>query len=567
MIIDARSLPGGALLDADICIIGAGPAGISLAREFDAQPFRVVLLEGGNLAYDRASQALYKGENVGVNYEDLDMARSRYFGGASNCWGGFCRPMDEHDFQVRDWVPNSGWPIGRADLLPYYRRAHPLLELGPFEYDPATWEGWIGRSDARLLPFDGARVINIISQLSPPTRFGRRYYDDIAQSGNVTAYLDANVTEIETPGNGAEVTGVQVRTLTGGSFRVTARTYVLATGGIETSRLLLASNRYQSAGIGNQHDVVGRYFMDHPRLRLGSFNFRDPKANSGFYDLHNTFAGRITAQGVKVAAYFGLTPETQRAERIGNTRCYAVSRFACDDHDTYEAAKFLRQALRGNGSLLGRSPRDIANLARHLPRVVVMVAGHKLRLPFLTRGFAVESVAEPTPLPGSRVTLGQGRDALGMPRVRVDWRVGELEKRTMRRTQEILAEEMAHAGTAEVVIGAPREDEAWPDGLMGCWHHMGTARMHADPRRGVVDADCRVHGVGNLFIAGSSVFPTCGSDMPTITIVALALRLADHIKADFHAGDGRGTTAAAGCGKGGGSLVAEDAACVAQDRS
>jgi choline dehydrogenase-like flavoprotein len=142
-------------------------------------------------------------------------------------------------------------------------------------------------------------------------------------------------------------------------------------------------------------------------------------------------------------------------------------------------------------------------------------------------------VVEPTPLPDSRVTLGTGRDRLGMPRVRVEWRLGELEKRTIRRTQEILGEDMALAGTGTVIPDAPYEGEAWPDTLCGCWHHMGTARMHADPRQGVVDAQCRVHGMENLFVAGSSVFPTCGSDMPTITIVALALRLADHIKASY----------------------------------
>jgi choline dehydrogenase-like flavoprotein len=120
-----------------------------------------------------------------------------------------------------------------------------------------------------------------------------------------------------------------------------------------------------------------------------------------------------------------------------------------------------------------------------------------------------------------------------MPRVKVEWRLGELEKRTIRRTQEILGEDVQHAGGGVVTVDAPGEDQDWPDTLRGCWHHMGTARMADDPRRGVVDAQCRVHGMANLFVAGSSVFPTCGSDMPTITIVALSLRLADYIKASY----------------------------------
>jgi choline dehydrogenase-like flavoprotein len=531
LIIDSNNVPLGTVLEADVCIIGAGPAGITIAREFDSQPFRVILLEGGKLTRNRAGQALYKGESVGLHYEDLDQARSRYFGGSSNCWGGFCRPLDTHDFEAREWVPNSGWPITRPDLIPYYQRAQALLQLGPLEYDPATWEHWIGRHDARLVPFDRERAINIISQLSPPTRFGRYYREEIARSRSVSAYLNANVTEIETPGTGSQVSGLQVRTLGGGAFRVVARYYILATGGIETPRLLLASNRHQAAGVGNQHDLVGRYFMDHPRLRSGTVLYSDPRANSAIYDLHVTLPGAIRAQGVKIAAYFGLTPETQAAERLGNTRCYAVSRYVGDDAASYTAVSHLRQAIHGAGSLLERSASDLLNIIRQSPRVAVLAAGLKLKLPLLARGYSLETVVEPTPLPDSRITLGDERDRLGMPRVRVDWRLGELEKRTIRRTQEILGEEMARVGAGTVVVDAPNEGDPWPDTLNGCWHHMGTTRMHADPRQGVVDAQCRVHGMENLFIAGSSVFPTCGSDMPTITIVALALRLAEHIKA------------------------------------
>ncbi len=519
------------MLDTDVCIIGAGPAGISLAQAFDGKPFRVILLEGGQLRRDRASQALYKGENVGLHYDALDQARSRYFGGSSNCWGGFCRPLDAHDFEARDWVPNSGWPIRRSDLMPYYQRAHALLQLGPFEYDPAAWQDWVGRPDARLVPFSRDRVMNVISQLSPPTRFGRHYRADIDRSRNVSAYLNANVTEIETPETGARVTGVRVRNRAGTSFQINARHYILATGGIETPRLLLASNRHQPAGVGNQNDLVGRYFMDHPRLRSGTIVFRDAKAHSTIYDLHVTLPGAIRAQGVKIAAYFGLTAETQRAERLGNTRCYTVSRYVGDDLASYTAVSHLRQAVHGAGSLLERSSADLMNIVKQLPNVAVLVAGLKFRLPMLARGFSLETVVEPTPLPDSRVTLGTERDPLGMPRVKVDWRLGELEKRTIRRTQEILGEEMLRSGAGTVVVNAPSDDEAWPDTLAGCWHHMGTTRMSDDPRQGVVDANCRVHGMENLFIAGSSVFPTCGSDMPTITIVALALRLADKITA------------------------------------
>jgi choline dehydrogenase-like flavoprotein len=535
MIIDATTLPGGTALEADVCIIGAGPAGITMAREFDGRAERVLLLEAGNLDFDVRDQELYAGENIGLPYGRLDQMRSRYFGGSSNCWGGFCRPLDAQDFEARDWVPNSGWPFGRDELLPWYRRTHKLLELGAFDYDPASWERQLSRPNARCVPFDRDRAINIIAQLSPPTRFGRLYRDGITHSSNVTAYLGANVTEIEAPDNGRQVTRLQVRTRAGGTFRVSARTYVLATGGIEAARLLLCSDRYHQRGVGNEHDLVGRYFMDHPRLRSGKISFRNPATDSPFYDLYEAFRGRMAAGGTRVCAYFGLSPETQATEQVGNTRCYVVPRFVGDTSESGEALGLLYQMLRDRKSMRGRYAEVLGKIARNAPNVALFGLGLKFNPSLLARGFSLETVVEPTPLPESRVTLSHERDALGLRRARVDWRLGELEKRTIRRTQEILGEEMVRVGAGSVAVDAPQEGQPWPRTPTWCWHHMGTTRMHADPRRGVVDANCRVHGMSNLFIAGSSVFPTCGSDMPTITVVALALRLAAHLQEGLRA--------------------------------
>jgi choline dehydrogenase-like flavoprotein len=273
--------------------------------------------------------------------------------------------------------------------------------------------------------------------------------------------------------------------------------------------------------------------MDHPRLRSGEIKFRDPRNNSRIYDMHSTLIRKMTGRGVKVSGFFGLTPEAQRAERIGNTRCCVKSRFVGDTRETNLAALTLFRAVGERRSLLDRSRSDLVRMVSHLPQLCVLTAGLKLNLAALHRGFSLETVVEPTPLPDSRVTLGTERDALGMPRVRVDWRLGDLEKRTIRRTQEILGEELLRMQAGEVLVNAPAEGEPWPDTLDGCWHHMGTARMHADPRKGVVDSNCRVHGMSNLFIAGSAVFPTCGSDTPTINIVTLSLRLADHIKGRY----------------------------------
>jgi choline dehydrogenase-like flavoprotein len=196
----------------------------------------------------------------------------------------------------------------------------------------------------------------------------------------------------------------------------------------------------------------------------------------------------------------------------------------------------LFRAIGERRSLLDRSRDDILKLIKHLPQIGILAVGLTLNPAFLARGFKLETVVEPTPLPDSRVTLTNERDALGMPRPQVDWKLGELEKRTMRRTQEILGEELGRQGYGSVLVDAPRDGEPWPASLNGCWHHMGTARMHTDPRKGVVDSNCRVHGMENLFIIGGSVFPTIGSDTPTINIVALAIRLAGHLKALYGIG-------------------------------
>jgi choline dehydrogenase-like flavoprotein len=345
--------------------------------------------------------------------------------------------------------------------------------------------------------------------------------------------LHANVTEIDAPGEASRVAGLEVRTREGTTLRLRAQHYVLATGGIETARLLLCSDRHQPAGVGNARDVVGRYFMDHPRLRAGRITFRDPKAHSSIYDMHVVFPGGMTAEGTKVGAFFGLSPEVQRAERVGNTRSYVVSRFVGDDPQSYDALISLYEAIHNGRRLRGRRAEVAAQILRRAPQVAVLGLGLKTRLPLLSRGYTLETVVEPTPMPDSRVTLTAERDELGMRRVKVDWRVGELEKRTIRRTQEILSEELQRVQAGSVEVEAPHEGEPWPKQPKWCWHHMGTARMHADPSRGVVDANCRVHGMQNLFVAGSSVFPTCGSDMPTVNIVALSLRLAAHLKAQF----------------------------------
>jgi choline dehydrogenase-like flavoprotein len=508
---DARTLENGSLLQGDLCIVGAGAAGISLAMESVGAGERVLLLEGGGFEYDPRMQALYRGEIVGLPYYPLEAARLHYFGGTTGHWAGFCSPLDPLDFEARDWVPHSGWPITRAELDPYYARAHRILDLGPYDYDPEGWR----RRDPALVPFplDAQVARTKMWQFSPPTRMGRKYRDAIVAAPNVHLYTHANVCEVEANEGVSAVEGLRVRTREGKEHRVRARRYVLACGTIQNARLLLASTGRAAAGLGNANDLVGRYFMEHLEMPSGNLvTLGSPPRDIRMYAFD---FGRTRARGE-----LGLTARAQREHRVLNATVSlepgtleepAKSTFQWAPPDVVEG---MREGEAGADSTA--ATEEPARPTPGAPRVFHL----------LTR-------QEQAPNPASRVTLSRERDALGMPRAKLDWRLTELDRRSFRTFYAVLGREAGRAGVGRLqmrdwVLGP--DDGPRPSSLGGGWHHMGTTRMHPDPKQGVVDADCRVHGLANLFVAGAAVYPTAGCANPTLTLVALALRLADHLK-------------------------------------
>jgi choline dehydrogenase-like flavoprotein len=533
MFVDARRLDNGAIIEVDVCIIGGGTAGITLALEFAKKGIRTCVLESGGFRPDPATRDLNRGENVGLPYRFDDGSRSRFLGGSSNCWGGWCRPMDEHDFAPRDWVAYSGWPFPKSELLPYYDRSRDILKIGPDRYDSEFWVGAIGRADVRRIPLVTGEVVDAISQFSPPLRFGRFYKNELGSTRNLTVFLYANAVEIETDPSGCNVKSVKLATLTGRVARATASIFVLAAGGIENPRLLLVSNKIHTSGIGNQYDLVGRFFMDHVQLFLGRARFSESWDDNKLYDQRFTYHNpAISAYGTCVAAQLMLSPEVLAREKLLNSQVWFES---MSHGDASEAAKALvrlkRRTLQREAPGRGSAGRDLLTLFLHPIDGVGFAASRLLRLQSLVRDSRLHVIVEPEPDPESRITLSEKRDRLGMNRVRVCWRLGSLVKRTLDRTCALIAEEISRGGVGDISLDPPVEDGEWPAGFCdeGTWHHIGTTRMHDSPRLGVVDRDCRVHGVENLYISGSSVFPTAGGNFPTITIVALALRLSDHI--------------------------------------
>lgn len=538
MFLESSRIPQDTTLEFDICICGGGAAGLALARDLIGAGLRTVVLESGGFHRERRVQDLYAGRNVSRIYEDeggsfrdyLRSTRSHYLGGSSNCWGGWCRPFDALDFAARPWVPHSGWPLGLQQLMPYYQRAQKVLKLGPFAYDAAYWQQAIAAGRFQEFPFDPQRVTTEISQFSPPVRFGRDYRDELARATDVTVILHATAVDLELDTAARRVSRVQVRHLDGPAFGVRAREVVLAAGGVENARLLLASNRQQPEGLGNQHDLVGRYFMEHGIVPSGPVVFKRPIAGMDAYDATHFFRNvRLSAAGVSAAAHFAIPEPVQREHGLLNSRTYFGSVFEGDGTATVESLQnFYRWASR---LYRHRTPAlaDIGQCLRHPYDTGRAIVARVTRASGFVTGYRMEHVVEPCPNPDSRVTLDVATDGLGMRRAVLDWRPTDLQRHTIDVVRRLIGAELRRTGLGDVDEWEPPAP-SWMARMQWCWHHMGTTRMHQDPRQGVVDPDCRVHGINNLFVAGSSVFPTAGPDAPTLTIVALALRLGEHLR-------------------------------------
>jgi choline dehydrogenase-like flavoprotein len=533
MFIDTRRVEDDTHVETTVCIIGGGVAGITLAREMNKKGISTVLLESGGFDPDDDTRDLYRGEDVGLPYSFADGCRGRFFGGSSNCWGGWCRPLDAWDFEKRDWIANSGWPFGLEEMAPYYERTHALLKLGPINFEPGFWEKAINRPDVKRIPFPTGEVRDTISQFSPPARFGKLYRDELKRSTHVRVFLYANALHIDTDKDAKTVTQIQVATLSGRRMTVAAKIFVLATGGIENARLLLSSNRVQAEGLGNGNDLVGRYFMDHPRLQSGTIRWTKDWSRNKLYDIkYHYMNSSVAAHGVHIASQLALTPQVLQRERLLNARVWFSSIFPGEGSEGAMALYRCKQALLQKEQAGWKFSDDLMKMLANPLDTVSYGVTRFFHPRMLIKGVRFQIIAEPEPIPSSRVTLSPiYKDKLGMPRVRVDWQLSELVRRTFDKTLALVAQELRIGGVAEVELDPPIEGGEWPSTLEkeGTWHHMGTTRMHDSPRQGVVDRNCKVHGISNLYIAGSSVFPTAGANFPTITIAALTLRLSEHV--------------------------------------
>lgn len=548
MIEQADDIVRDAVVHADICIVGGGPAGITLALRLAASGKSILLLESGDQAPSEEAQALNVGEVVDeATHSPPDKYRQRVFGGGTSIWGGRCVPFDPIDFDTRPWMKHSGWPIGYDDVEPYYPAANALCEAGDFEYD------------ARLATTGGMRPVirgfsprhfdvNGIERFSCPTNFGQRYQPRLRAADNVRVLLRATVTRLRSSRDGSRIESLDVNNSKGIGFSVQADQVVLALGGMETPRLLLTSDDVHANGIGNANDLVGRYYMCHIAGTIGSLQVNGASDTVWHgYD--------IAADGTYCRRRISLRPDVQAEMGLGNAvfrlhhpriadprhRTGPLSAIFLAQHFiSYEYAKRLVSDVPPTGAtwvrhglnavsdpfstirFLGHWLRDRTLAERKFPSIIIRPR---------TNLFSLDFHAEQEPIPESRIGLAESKDRFGNRQLRVDWRYSRKDVETVSRSFELLRDDLSEQGIGQLTFAADESDFETVirrDGAYG-GHHIGTARMATTAASGVVDRDGKVFGVNNLYVAGSAVFPTSSQANPTLTIVAMAVRMADHL--------------------------------------
>jgi choline dehydrogenase-like flavoprotein len=548
MIVEAKDYDQGTILEADICIIGGGPAAISFALSFLDRNLKILILAGGLWTETPENRELNRGLSDPENsHEPLEYNRVRAFGGGTAVWGGRCLPLDPIDFEKREWIPHSGWPISYETVASYYQQSLDLCEAGQNIFDAK--EAFPDKNQEIIPGLDNEYISSSrLERWSPPTRFALRYRDILESSPNIHVYLDAHVTglNVETSADKIDSLTVSIRSSV---LRIVAPKFILAAGGIENARLLLASkSAFHPNGIGNKYDNVGRYYMSH---LTGTYGAVDPSDRKEILFLFET-----DEQGVFCRRRWWPTPKMQQECKVGNAIMY-LNRSINAKENPVESFKFVTNTV--SNALKNKTPKNIIralnkskndlrehsvyslkNIHNVIPAAIGAgfrrVANKRvpLRLPSInSKWLHIYFQTEHMPNPESRIVLSETLDRLGVPVPIVKVAFSESDIETVIASLAIFFERFEEQKKGKIYFDRENLREFLMSKIANfdsVAHHLGTTRMSDDPATGVVDANCKVHDVSNLYIAGSSIFPTGGHANPTLTIVALTLRLADHLK-------------------------------------
>jgi len=518
---DFRSLICDGSIETDVCLVGSGPAGWTIAEELRGSGLRVLLVESGGLEPTPDSSESLAIEGVGI---PLINGRDRALGGTSITWSGRLTALDAVDYEARSWIPKSGWPFGSEELAPYLDRASAHLGGGPYD---SAGVPCVADDVTQRPPLDTAELRMTTWQETGSVRLSHRLRS--SDNPDLRVLVNATVAHLTTDASGEHLESLEI---TDGFKRsiVRARATVLCAGGIENARILLYSNRILAAGVGNTHDLVGRYFMDHPKGPglIVRFDLRDAAkvyAMLGPHRIGDAHANLVVTNGLALAS------ERQRRDGLVNCAAWPVGIVAADD----PVDAFGR---------LARGSRDLSDLraitknpARVVGAVGSLAARRRVRRKLDSLGLIATS--EQRPDPESRITLSDVRDAFGLPISRIDWRIDRQEVQSQAALAKAIVEATGRLGFTNVRAApwAMNRDVDEAIFIDSC-HPTGTTRMSGTPHSGVVDGDCQVHGTTGLYIAGSSIFPTGGHANPTLTIVALAVRLALHLKRELTSSSG-----------------------------
>ncbi|MEG3639209.1 FAD-dependent oxidoreductase [Magnetococcus sp. PR-3] len=514
MFLDAHTLPNNHTLETDLCIIGAGAAGMAIARQFLHGRTRVCLVESGGLSFQNQSDALKEVDYDGPYNLGLK-SMQRYFGGSTNCWGGNCSPMDPWDFQPHPSGAHAGWPIAYTALSHYFDAVAQLCQLPKGSFEVPRWQ----KEDVQFInqnqPLMSSDIqLKLFERRHKPLRFGRAYRNAFKEETSpVTVLLNATVMKLEHNGDGAHVQTASLRTHSHRSLAIRAKRYILCAG-LENPRLLQLS-----PGLGN--DNVGRYFMGHIHQLSGLFLEAPPYRNWLMHMLPIVSVRR--GKTIHRFVGFQLHPKVQKQQALLNWLAWFSPLQMIEQSPELAALKEIAARYFQHGQQ--------SHLLKGLARQVSLKQSCNT---FLPNFYQLRNWAEQAPQRENRVTLSEKKDALGRPRSKLQFQIGPLERETLHQGQKKLAQALAHQGYGQLISTLPPPSEPWHSEYLRTSHFMGTTRMSQSPHDGVVDPNCKLFGCDNLYIAGGSVLPTSGASMVTINLLALALRLADHIKEQEH---------------------------------
>lgn len=522
MLIDGRTLTENQVIQTDICILGGGPAGITLANELNGTGSDVVLLDAGGEQFDANVQAFYEADSFPRHYPDPKISRLRFLGGASNHWANNTSPFSPIDFEKRAWIEHSGWPIEYDDIAPYYLKAAEYCQTGDDGYSNEVWLPIMGLTD--LMTEAKFSRLGIAKASLPPTRFFASHGKPLIESENVFLYKYASVVDVEFDETEKRIVAATFATYNGKTHRVVADRFVLSMGGMENARMLLLFNNKYNNKLGNSNDNVGRYFMDHPTMNAAHLISDVSKLDS---------MSRFDGQRFLVA-FFELTEKALKDEELINLRMPVVSGTEFGMSDGISSFHIMKNALT-RGELPEELFTHYGNLILDADMVIEAIARKQFDTKIFESaknklGYQIPMMVEQIPERGNRIYLSSKKDELGLNKLSVDWRVSERNQELMWKSLEIFARDMGITSLGRLRILKERASRLFGDQTGFGHHHMGTTRMSDTPEDGVVDKNCKVHGVDNLFVAGSSIFPTGSHVPPTLTISALSVRLAEFLK-------------------------------------